>query len=188
MATSELLYVGAAGMPGFGGDEGGGPGGRGGFGGPGGRGGFGPGGFGPGGPGGRGGFGPGGFGPGGPGGRGPGAFAPAQPGQILPPFFQDALRLTEEQKAKVAELQKDIDQKMANLLTDVQRKQLQEIQQGGGRGGPGSFGFGGPTFGSRPLFAVKAGVSGDITLKEGDRSSPNIAWALPNAGPGTPSP
>src|SRR5262249_12499960 len=49
----------------------------------------------------KGGFGPGGFmgkGPGGkgPGGKGPGG--PPQPGQVLPPFIQDALELTADQK------------------------------------------------------------------------------------------
>ena len=168
VATAELLYVGSGGMPGFGGGEGG-------RGGPGGRGGFGPGG-------------PGGFGPGG---RGPGfgGFGAPQPGQLLPSFLQDTLRMTDAQKAQLANLQKEIDNKLAKLLTDAQKRQLQEMRQGFGRGGPGGFGFGGgPTYGARPLFAVKPGASGDITLKEGVRSSPNIAWALPNAGPATPSP
>jgi outer membrane protein assembly factor BamB len=58
---------------------------------------------------------------------------------------------------------------------------------GGGRGGRGGRGgFGG--FGGSPLFAVKAGASGDITLKEGTTSNDGIAWRLPQAGPGTASP
>jgi outer membrane protein assembly factor BamB len=52
-------------------------------------------------------------------------------------------------------------------------------------GGPGG-GFEGG--GSRPLFAVKAGASGDITLKEGAESNDGIAWYLPKAGPQTASP
>src|SRR5262249_41522537 len=68
---------------------------------PGGRGGFGPPGGGPGGPGG---FGPPGGGPGGPG--GPGGFGPpGAPGQILPSFLQDRLKLTAEQKKQLKELQ-----------------------------------------------------------------------------------
>src|SRR5947209_10121130 len=56
---------------------------------------------------------------------------------------------------------------------------------GGAPGGPkGGFGMGG----SRPLFAVKPGASGDITLKEGDKASEQIAWTDAKAGPQTPSP
>ena len=137
-------------------------GGRGGFGGPGGPGGpggFGPGGRGRGGRGGPGGFGglgepgpggpgrsrePGGRGAGapgefaGPGGRGPGGFGgPPRPGQILPSFLQERLNLTEEQLRKLDELQKEVDSKLARLLTDEQRQQLQEMRQGFGPGGPG---------------------------------------------------
>ncbi len=56
----------------------------------------------------------------------------------------------------------------------------------GGRGGPGGGGgFGG---GSRPLFAVKAGASGDITLKSDEKSNSSVAWKLPTGGAATPSP
>ena len=119
----------------------GGRGGPGGFGGPGGPGGPPPGGFGPGdgGPGGPGGP-PGGFGRGGPGGFG----GPPQPGQILPPFLQDMLQLTADQKTKLEALQKDVDAKLAKILTDEQKKQLAEMRENMGRGGPGGRGFGGP--------------------------------------------
>jgi outer membrane protein assembly factor BamB len=40
----------------------------------------------------------------------------------------------------------------------------------------------------RPLFAVKAGASGDITLKEGAKSNADIAWQLSQAGPSVASP
>src|SRR5205823_1652153 len=84
----------------------------------------GPGGRGPGGPGGPGGFGP---GPGGPGGRGPGGpggfGGPPQPGQILPSFLQEQLKLTAEQKKQLDELQKEADDKLAKILTDDQKKQ-----------------------------------------------------------------
>jgi outer membrane protein assembly factor BamB len=52
------------------------------------------------------------------------------------------------------------------------------------RGPRGGFGRGG----SRPLFAVKAGASGDITLKAGAKSNDGVAWQLPQAGPQTASP
>jgi Spy/CpxP family protein refolding chaperone len=96
---------------------------------------FGPGGGG--GPGGRGGFGPGGFG------------SLARPGQVLAPFVQDSLKLTDDQKKKLKELQKQVDEKLDKILTDDQRKQLKEMQQGtrgggGGRGGRGGQGRGAP--------------------------------------------
>src|SRR5262249_44677607 len=118
-----------------------GPGGDRGPGGPGG-----PGGRGPGGPGGPGGFGPGPGGPGGPGGRGPGGFGfggPPQPGQILPPFLQEQLKLTAEQKKQLDELQKETDDKLAKILTDEQKKQIKEMRERGGPGGPGGRGPGG---------------------------------------------
>jgi hypothetical protein len=127
------------------------PRGRGGRGGPGGPGGDGP----PGGPGGRGGRG----GPGGPGGfggpGGPGGFGPPQPGQVLPTFLQDQLKLTPEQKKELEALQKEVDSKLDKILTADQKKQLKEFAEAGpggpggrggrgGRGGPGGRGPGGP--------------------------------------------
>ena len=100
--------------------------------------------------GGRGGGGPGGRGPGG---GGPGAFGrPAQPGQILPPPLQDSLKLTSEQKKELDQLQKEVDSRLAKLLTDEQNKQLKEMRDGFGRGpgGPGGFGGGRGGFGRGP--------------------------------------
>lgn len=79
------------------------------------------------------------------------------------------------------------------------------VGTGGGPGGFGRGGFGGPpggpdgdagprgprgggAGGGRPLFAVKAGASGDITLQAGDKSNGGVAWQLPQAGPQTASP
>jgi outer membrane protein assembly factor BamB len=64
---------------------------------------------------------------------------------------------------------------------------------GGFGGGPPGGGFGpkpggGGSAGDKPLLAVKAGATGDITPKAGATSSPGIAWRLPQAGPGTASP
>lgn len=142
--------MGAGGGRGRGGPGGPGGGGRGGPGGPGGFGGGpgGPGGPG-GGPGGQGGF-------GGRGGRG-GFGGPPQPGQVLPPFMQEQLNLTAEQKKQLEELQKDVESKIAKILTDEQKKQLKDMMEngpgfgggrggrrGGGPGGPGGGGPGGP--------------------------------------------
>ncbi|HEV3417322.1 MAG TPA: hypothetical protein VG056_10925 [Pirellulales bacterium] len=89
----------------------------------------GPGG-GPGGPGGdRGGRG------GGPGGRFGGW--PPRPGQILPDFLQERLNLTADQKKQVEALQKEVDAKLAKILTDEQKKQLKEMRnRGPGGNGP----------------------------------------------------
>ena len=56
--------------------------------------------------------------------------------------------------------------------------------KGGPPGGPKGGGFGG----SKPLFAVKRGASGDITLKDGEKSSDAVAWHQPQGGPSTASP
>src|SRR5207244_4312802 len=100
---------------------------------PGGPGGGGPGGRGPGADDGPGGRGPG--GQGGSGGRGPGGFTPPRPGQILPQFIQDRLNLSADQKKQLEDLQKDVDSKLAKILTDDQKKQLEQMRPGG-RGGP----------------------------------------------------
>jgi hypothetical protein len=59
---------------------------------------------------------------------------------------------------------------------------------GPGGGFPGGFGGGGFGGGSRPLFAVKAGASGDITLKGDKKTSEGVAWKLTTGGAATPSP
>lgn len=41
---------------------------------------------------------------------------------------------------------------------------------------------------TRPVFVVKPGASGDISLKEGQLSNEFIAWHLPTGGPYNPSP
>jgi Spy/CpxP family protein refolding chaperone len=82
---------------------------------------------------------------------GPMAFP--QPGQVMPAFVQEQLKLTAEQKKQIAELQKEIDAELAKLLTAEQKKALQDLRTGpgavrSGPGGPGGFGppggFGGP--------------------------------------------
>lgn len=103
-----------------------------------------------GGPGGRG-------GPGGFGGRGGGPEGMPQPGQVLPDRLREMLNLTAEQRTQLDELQKEVDAKLAKILTDDQKKQLEQLRQrgprqggGGGRapGGPGGGGPGGA--GGRP--------------------------------------
>ena len=86
-------------------------------------------------------FGGGGGGFGGPGGGGfgGGGFAIGQPGQILPTFLQDQLKLSEEQKKAVEALQKETETKLEKILSEEQNKQLKEMRsrRPGGFGGPG---------------------------------------------------
>ena len=84
-----------------------------------------------------------------PGGKGGfGGFGPPQPGQIMPPFLADRLKLTDDQKKQIETLQKDVDEKLAKILTEDQQKQLKEMKERrGGRGfgrpgGPGGKGGG----------------------------------------------
>jgi hypothetical protein len=83
---------------------------------------------------------PGGFGPpGGPGRPGGPTTGPPRPGEILPSFLRRALDLTPEQKAQLDELQKDVDSRLAKILTDVQKKTLDQMRRRG-PGRPGDFG------------------------------------------------
>jgi hypothetical protein len=111
------------------------------------------------------GFGPGGFGPGGPGGFG----GLPQPGQVLSPALQGALRLTAEQKKQLEELQKEVDGKLGKILTDDQKKRLKELREAPGRGGPPG-GFGPPGFGP-PAFGPPGGRPGEP--KKDDKQEEN---------------
>jgi outer membrane protein assembly factor BamB len=41
---------------------------------------------------------------------------------------------------------------------------------------------------NKPVYAVAAGATGDITLPQGEKAGPHIAWMEPNAAPYNPSP
>jgi outer membrane protein assembly factor BamB len=58
---------------------------------------------------------------------------------------------------------------------------------GGFPKGPGGFGKG-PFGKGRPLFAVKAGATGDLTLKAVEKSNNGVVWRLANGGASTASP
>jgi hypothetical protein len=75
---------------------------------------------------------------GGPGGFGPPPGGPPRPGEVLPPFVRDRLNLTDAQKKQLEELQKEVEARLAQILTEEQKKQLKEVRAGFGRGGPGS--------------------------------------------------
>ena len=85
---------------------------------------------------------------GGGGGGGRGRFGGGStPGQILSPNVADELNLKSNQKKQLATLQKEVDDKLAVLLNDEQKKQLKEISQRSRRGGPNGGRRGGPNGG-----------------------------------------
>ena len=72
----------------------------------------------------------------------PGAPGPMGPpemriGQVLPPFITARLELTGDQKEKLEELQKMVDQRLKAILTRDQMSQLQQMGPPGGGLGPG---------------------------------------------------
>lgn len=71
---------------------------------------------------------------------------PPRPGMVLPPFAVDALKLTDDQKKQLDELQKDVDAKLDKLLTADQKQQLKDLRppRGPGRDGPPGPGRDGP--------------------------------------------
>ncbi|MBN1851637.1 MAG: aryl-sulfate sulfotransferase [Pirellulales bacterium] len=79
-----------------------------------------------------------GFGP-----KGFGSFP--QPGQLMTAFLQSRLHLTDRQKQQMELLQKEVDTRLAGILSDKQRDQLDAMRQGFGPGGfPGPPGLGQP--------------------------------------------
>jgi hypothetical protein len=71
-----------------------------------------------------------------PGGGGFGGFGGRpQPGQVMPPFLAETLKLTDDQKKQLADLQKEVDAKLDKILTEEQKKQLTEMRERGGRPG-----------------------------------------------------
>lgn len=90
----------------------------------------------------------GGPGRGGPG--GPGMGGPPMVGEVLPRPVRDMLKLSNGQQKKLDALQKLVDSRLEQILTEEQKQQLQQMRERGpgGRGGPGGpggpGGFGGP--------------------------------------------
>jgi poly(3-hydroxybutyrate) depolymerase len=65
------------------------------------------------------------------------------PGTVLSSRVQDTLKLTDEQKKSVAELQKEVDARIQKMLTEEQNKQLKTLKDNPGRGVGGGLGGGG---------------------------------------------
>lgn len=55
-------------------------------------------------------------------------FSPPQPGAIMPEPLQNQLKLTPEQRKRFAELQKEVDGKIQEILTDEQKAQLKRMR------------------------------------------------------------
>ena len=68
-------------------------------------------------------------GKGGFGGQGGGFGTKMEPGQVMPTAIQEILKLSDDQKKQVSELQKDVDAKLDKILTDEQKQQVSEIQK-----------------------------------------------------------
>src|SRR5207249_3180872 len=63
---------------------------------------------------------------------------PPAPGQIMSPFLQDRLQLSDGQKKQLEALQKEADEKLGQILTDEQKGHFKDMPDGSGRGGPGT--------------------------------------------------
>ncbi len=57
---------------------------------------------------------------------------PPQPGVIFSPFMQDILKLSDDQRKQVADLQKEVDGKLDRILTADQKTQIREMSKGFG--------------------------------------------------------
>ncbi len=68
-----------------------------------------------------------------------GGFGTPLPGMVLPPRATENLELNDEQKKKIAELQKEVDATLQKILTDEQNKRLKDLKDTARRG-PGGFG------------------------------------------------
>src|SRR5262249_6288806 len=75
-----------------------------------------------------------------------------QPGQLIATSVQDKMKLTDDQKKQLADLQKEADEKIDGLLKEDQKKQFKQMKDlakgfagppGGGPPGGGFPGFGG---------------------------------------------
>jgi dienelactone hydrolase len=81
-------------------------------------------------------------GPGGGGTGAPGGGSATPPGTVLSPRVQENLKVTDEQKKKLADLQKEVDDQLQKILTEAQNKQLKDLRENTGRGPGGGFGGG----------------------------------------------
>jgi hypothetical protein len=84
-----------------------------------------------------------------------GASGFAMPGQIMSQSRQSSLKPTDEQKKHLANLQKEVDDKLERVLTDDQKARLQKLKVTFNRTGPSKFQPAGPGASPRPLTRVR---------------------------------
>jgi hypothetical protein len=134
------------------------------------------------------------FGGGGPGGFN--MFGPPQIGKLLPSFAIDQLKLSDEQKKQIEEIEKEAQAKLDKIFNEEQRKQFAELQRnpfggfpfggpgGPGGGGPGGFQFGGPGGGPGGPGGGPGGPGGGPNFgPPGRDGGPQVAGGGPNFGP-----
>jgi len=51
------------------------------------------------------------------------------PGHIIPPFMEGSLKLSKEQKEKIAKVQKEAEEKVMEILNDEQKKQVETMKK-----------------------------------------------------------
>jgi Spy/CpxP family protein refolding chaperone len=94
-----------------------------------------------------------------------------QPGQVLPTALRDAAQLTPAQKKEMEELQKEVDDQLAKILTDEQKKQLKAMQATTGPTatptGPGGL-RPGPGTGTAPLVGSEPAPTSAITQAQAE--------------------
>jgi spore coat protein H len=73
---------------------------------------------------------------------GPPGGARPRPGDVVPGPVRDTLRLTPEQRRKFDELQREVDRRVEDLLTEDQRSQWKRLREAGPKGPPGKGPFG----------------------------------------------
>lgn len=88
--------------------------------------------------------------------RGPRGGGPPRPGEVLPDFVREQLKLTREQRQQLEELQQTVDAQLKEILTAQQQQQLEDPRSFGPPprgplhgGGPPQGGSGGPPQGGR---------------------------------------
>src|SRR5580704_5145792 len=76
--------------------------------------------------------------------KGPGKKGPPryELGKVLPPFVRDELELTEEQVEQIADLEREVHDKLAKILTAKQQKLVEEMVPKGPKGPVGGKGKG----------------------------------------------
>jgi hypothetical protein len=105
-----------------------------------------------------------------------------RPGEVLPLPLQDMIGLTAEQKKKLADLQKETDDKLGKIFNEEQNKQWKQLREGGPVVfGPG--GFGPPPGGPGGFGPPPGGPPGGPGAPPGGPGGPG-GFGPPGGGPG----